>query len=126
MKKFLLSSFFVVALIPVNVVLASSADHLLYFNKPAKVWEKGGLPIGNGSLGGVLFGGVKKAVIQFNVDSLWTGNENAKGGYNQTGEGDVFGAYQNFGQLIFEQSGAGEVKSIEGYRRQLDIEKALV
>ena len=124
MKNHLIPFVVVSALIPASV-FASEADHVLHFNQPTNNWQQGGLPIGNGSLGGVLFGGVEKAVIQFNVDSLWTGNENAAGKYNKTGEGDVFGAYQNFGTLVFKQAGAGESKSAEGYRRQLDIGKSL-
>jgi len=107
-----------------SLVSASDADHVLHFSSATTNWEKGGLPIGNGSLGGVLFGGVDRAEMQFNVDSLWTGNENAKGGYNKTGKGDVFGAYQNFGSLVFEQSYSKEGKP-KDYGRQLDISKAL-
>ncbi|MCP5536401.1 MAG: glycoside hydrolase family 95 protein [Akkermansiaceae bacterium] len=81
---------------------ASPASEVLFFNEPAKSWESGGLPIGNGSLGGVLFGGVEKAVIQFNVDSLWTGDENPSGNYDHKGMGN----YQNFGNLVFSQAGA--------------------
>ena len=98
---------------------ASSADHVLQFSTPAKNWAGWGLPIGNGSLGGVLFGGVDRAEMQFNVDSLWTGNENPKGGYDWKN----FGSYQNFGKLVFEQKYASEGKP-ENYNRSLDISKA--
>lgn len=102
---------------------ASSADHILHFNEPTKNWEKGGLPIGNGSLGAVLFGGVAHAEMQFNVDSLWTGNENATGKYNKTGEGDVFGAYQNFGVVTLDGLGVSS-DGFKDYRRQLNIKTA--
>lgn len=51
-------------------------------------------------------GGVDQAVIQFNVDSLWTGDENPSGSYNQKTQHqkDTFGAFQNFGELVFTQS----------------------
>jgi alpha-L-fucosidase 2 len=31
------------------------------------------LPVGNGWLGGMMFGGVGQEQIQFNDDTLWTG-----------------------------------------------------
>ncbi len=106
---------------------ASDADHVLYFDSPASKWENGGLPIGNGSLGGVVMGDVDRAVMQFNVDSLWTGNENKAGKYNKTGKGDVFGAYQNFGFLIFEQGRSAKAgvklsspRAAEGFRKAVD------
>ncbi len=139
MKKHIIPLVVAVAISPQWVVQQASAgeikpsdkashagfDHILYFNHPTSNWEREGLPIGNGSLGGVVLGGPDKLKMQFNVDSLWTGNENKKGGYNKTGKGDVFGAYQNFGWLIFDQSGQNP-KQAEGYRNQLDISNALV
>lgn len=73
-------------------------------DKPAADWEKNGYPIGNGCMGAVLFGGTERAVMQFNVDSLWTGDENPSGSQamNAQNTKDTFGAYQNFGELIFE------------------------
>lgn len=44
----------------------------LYFNKPAKVWEEA-IPIGNGRLGGMVFGGVSEERIQTNDDTFWSG-----------------------------------------------------
>ena len=64
---------------------ASSADLTLRYDKPARNWEKEALPIGNGRLGAMFFGGLALDRVQFNEISLWTGNE------------DVMGAYQAFG-----------------------------
>jgi len=44
----------------------------LWYGSPALAWTEA-LPVGNGRLGGMVFGGVKKEHIQFNEDSLWTG-----------------------------------------------------
>lgn len=44
----------------------------LWYNKPAEKWTDA-LPIGNGSLGGMIFGGVVSDHIQFNEQTLWTG-----------------------------------------------------
>ncbi|MBT8036931.1 MAG: glycoside hydrolase family 95 protein [Verrucomicrobiae bacterium] len=120
MKTLLITLAMVVVLGPYHL-WSSEADHILYFDAPAQKWENGGLPIGNGSLGGVFFGGVERGVMQFNVDSLWTGNENAAGHYRKEIKGGRFGSYQNFGSLIVEQSTGAVTNALEGYRRQLDI-----
>lgn len=44
----------------------------LWYNKPAIKWTEA-LPIGNGRLGAMIFGGVQKDRIQFNEETLWTG-----------------------------------------------------
>ncbi|MDB4920095.1 glycoside hydrolase family 95 protein [Mucilaginibacter sp.] len=44
----------------------------LWYKKPAKVWTDA-LPIGNGRLGAMVFGGVKRELIQLNEATLWTG-----------------------------------------------------
>ena len=45
------------------------------------VWMEYSLPIGNGQLGGSLFGGVHKDEIQFNEKTLWTGKTSDMQGY---------------------------------------------
>jgi alpha-L-fucosidase 2 len=93
-----------------------SDDRVIRLDAPAEKWENGAIPIGNGRLGGMVFGGVSEEHIQFNVDSLWTGDQNLKGDY------ESMGAYQNFGDLYVQLNGASEVTD---YRRQLDIENAI-
>lgn len=44
----------------------------LWYDRPAEAWVEA-LPIGNGRLGGMIFGGVEKERIQFNEETLWTG-----------------------------------------------------
>lgn len=44
----------------------------LWYSGPAVTWEEA-LPIGNGRLGAMVFGGVAEDRIQFNEDTLWTG-----------------------------------------------------
>jgi alpha-L-fucosidase 2 len=44
----------------------------LWYEQPAKEWTQA-LPVGNGRLGAMVFGGVKNENIQFNEDTLWTG-----------------------------------------------------
>lgn len=55
------------------VVWSASADALtIWHQKPAKNWNEA-TPIGNGRLGGMIFGGVHSERIQLNEDSLWSG-----------------------------------------------------
>ncbi|WP_438448460.1 glycoside hydrolase family 95 protein [Gorillibacterium sp. sgz5001074] len=44
----------------------------LIYHKPAKQWTEA-LPIGNGRLGAMIFGGIEKEIIQLNEDTLWSG-----------------------------------------------------
>lgn len=44
----------------------------LWYDKPATAWEQA-LPIGNGRMGAMIFGGVAKERLQFNESTLWTG-----------------------------------------------------
>ena len=84
-------------------------NRILLYTKPAQNWEKEALPIGNGRLGGMVFGGLSKEHIQFNEDSLWVGDEKDTG------------AYQAFGDLYVEL-GHHDPKN---YRRELDISRAV-
>ena len=45
---------------------------MLYYKRPAKVWTEA-LPIGNGRLGAMIFGGVELESLQLNEDTLWSG-----------------------------------------------------
>lgn len=44
----------------------------LWYTKPAKVWTEA-LPVGNGRLGAMIFGGVGEELIQLNEATLWNG-----------------------------------------------------
>jgi alpha-L-fucosidase 2 len=44
----------------------------LWYDKPAEKWTEA-LPIGNGSLGAMIFGGVEQERLQFNEETLWQG-----------------------------------------------------
>jgi alpha-L-fucosidase 2 len=46
----------------------------LWYRKPAAKWESEALPIGNGSLGAMVFGGVQHERLQLNEHSLWSGH----------------------------------------------------
>lgn len=88
---------------------AQPADLKLWYDKPAERWEQEALPMGNGRLGAMVFGGTTRERIQFNEDSLWVGDENDTG------------SSQAFGDLFVEFSHSGSIN----YRRELDIARAV-
>ena len=55
---------------------------VLWYKQPAKDWMTEALPIGNGYMGGMFFGGVEEEHIQFNEESLWTGGKGEWEDYN--------------------------------------------
>src|SRR5262245_2001216 len=55
---------------------------LMWYDKPATDWEKEALPIGNGRMGAMVFGGVSSERLQISEKSLWTGGPGAEGGYD--------------------------------------------
>ncbi len=62
---------------------ASAQDLKLWYEQPAQKWVEA-LPIGNGRIGAMVFGGVEEDRIQFNEETLWTGEPrdyNRKGAY---------------------------------------------
>ena len=49
-----------------------AADNLLWYRQPAEKWVEA-LPVGNGRLGAMVFGGADRERLQFNEETLWTG-----------------------------------------------------
>ena len=68
MRKALLASFLL--LLFCSNISAQSA--VLWYKQPAKVWTES-LPLGNGRLGAMVFGGINQELIQLNESSLWSG-----------------------------------------------------
>ncbi|MFA4869390.1 MAG: glycoside hydrolase family 95 protein [Pedobacter sp.] len=52
------------------------------YDAPAKLWESEALPIGNGYMGAMIFGGVYHDVIQTNEHTLWSGGPGENPSYN--------------------------------------------
>lgn len=74
-----------------EVLQQSTKDLSLWYRQPATNWEKQALPIGNGYMGGMIFGGVNQERIQFNEKTLWTGGPNSSSDYtfgNREGAAD--------------------------------------
>lgn len=87
----------------------------LWYTQPAKQWLQA-LPIGNGSLGGMIFGGVQKEQIQFNESSLITGTSSKVGNIKPS-----IGNYQPFGDVFID---FGNLNA-ENYRRELNLTNAI-
>lgn len=47
-------------------------NHRMWYSKPAEIWNEA-LPIGNGRLGAMIFGGVAEERLKLNEDSMWYG-----------------------------------------------------
>ncbi len=80
------------ALVMSSVV--SSQQLQLWYNQPAQKWTEA-LPIGNGRMGAMIFGGIAQEHIQFNEETLWTGGPR---NYNRTG---AYKYLDSIRQLLF-------------------------
>ena len=98
--------------------MAWASDLVLWYDTPAnpKKCMAEALPIGNGRLGGMVFGSPATERVMFNEDSLWTGDENPTGDYGKMGK------YQTFGNVLINLP--AHVRAT-GLRRDLDIGDAI-
>lgn len=55
-----------------SLITNAQSDLTLWYKKPARNWNEA-LPIGNGRLGAMIFGGAKEELIQLNEATLWSG-----------------------------------------------------
>lgn len=83
----------------------------LWYAHPATNWMTSALPIGNGELGAMFFGGVAHEQIQFNEKTLWTGSTTERG------------AYQSFGDLYIDFKNQDSIAT--EYRRELSLDDAI-
>ena len=125
-------------------------DMKIWFNKPAATWNEA-LPVGNGSLGAMIFGGPSTERLQLNEESVWTGSPRwdanpdalknlprvrrllfegkyaeaeklAQNGIMGSFKRDNASSYQTLGDLTLVFSHPGAVSN---YRRELDISEAV-
>lgn len=119
----------------------------LQYDKPAVEWTEA-LPIGNGTLGAMVFGRVDAELIQLNEATLWSGgpvqknvnpdafknlalirealtNEDFEKAYNLTKnmQGAYSESFMPLGDLILNQNFNGQ--KADSYNRSLDIETGL-
>jgi alpha-L-fucosidase 2 len=127
-------------------VSTSTKDLSLWYRQPADQWTEA-LPLGNGRLGAMVFGGVKSEQIALNEDTLWSGGPrdwNNPGAKEALGivRGDVLErrdyhaadkacrkmqgpfnqAYEPLGDLIIDFEHGDEAT---GYRRSLDLDSGI-
>ena len=75
-------------LLGLNSPVLSQTDNHLWYNKPAEKWTEA-LPIGNGRMGAMIYGGVQEDHLQFNESSFWTGMPRE---YARKGASDYLGS----------------------------------
>src|SRR6476659_3282513 len=67
-----LKNIFIVFILVSSSSFAQTRQLELWYKQPAAVWTEA-LPVGNGRLGAMVFGGVEKELLQLNEATLWTG-----------------------------------------------------
>lgn len=130
------------------MMLSAHAQNLkLWYQQPAKTWVEA-LPVGNSSMGAMVYGGTSREELQLNEETLWGGgpyrNDNPKAleslaeVRNLIFSGKTMDAqnlidqtfytgrngmpYQTIGSLIIEAPGHEKAKN---YYRDLDLERAV-
>jgi alpha-L-fucosidase 2 len=136
------------ALIACPATMSAADDLKLWYRRPAAQWVEA-LPVGNGRLGAMVFGGVEQERIQLNEDTLWSGgpynpaNPQAAAalpeirrllaaGENQAAQTLVSqkfmsiplgqSAYQTVGDLMITMAGGDGLRN---YRRELDLDTSV-
>jgi alpha-L-fucosidase 2 len=131
-----------------NPSLKEERDMVLWYRQPGEKWLEG-MPIGNGYMGAMVFGGIQKEHIALNESSFWSGrphdytNPDAfkyfsiirdlvfTGKFQEAekmANEHFFGipvnqqAYQPLGDLLFSFDGIGDAKD---YYRELDMESGI-
>lgn len=148
MKRILLT---LAATLMVLTVSAQTEDNTerLWYDKPATIWLEA-LPIGNGRLGGMVYGGIQTDEIQLNEDSFWSGgphnnNSTTSAKYLEQVRNLIFNGqeqdaenlinqqfikgphgmkYLTLGSLKITHSGIEE-GNVQNYQRELDLQTAL-
>jgi alpha-L-fucosidase 2 len=117
---------------------------LIWHTEPAEIWENA-LPVGNGRLGAMVYGGVEEERVQLNEDTYWSGgpyNTVVEGGYEHLAEiqqllfdGKPIKAHKLFGrhlmgypveQMKYQSMGALHLfyekdREYSNYKRWLDL-----
>jgi len=127
---------------------APTGKWVLWYQQPGSYWTDA-LPLGNGRLGAMVFGGVKREIVQLNEDTLWSGKpiDRAKPGaaeHLDEARRLLFnGKYEEGQKLVYEKimglrlnrgihtyQSLGNVEfdfeyddvPVTGYKRQLDLD----
>ena len=122
-------------------------DKRLWYDKPASAWTEA-LPLGNGKLGAMVWGGAEEDLLQLNEGSFWSGyprpwyNQNAQASlalvrehlrHGRLREAQTLVDTTMLGQYTQSYLPAGSLKVAFGnlgdthaYRRELDLDSATV
>lgn len=146
-RKILLLGFILCGISP-SVFAQFNSSTTMWYAAPAEKWEEA-LPVGNGRLGAMYFGGVSEDRLQFNEETYWTGSPYStvvKGAYRKLPEIQqlLFGGrsieahllfgkyllgypveqqkYQSMGNVILSFADKSEVTD---YRRELDLKTGI-
>lgn len=92
----------------------------LWYDEPATSWENEALPIGNGYMGGMIFGSVASERIQYNEKTLWSGGPGAWEGYNGGNKEGAWEAVQEIRKILAE----GGTPSNDLYQRVCGDQRA--
>jgi alpha-L-fucosidase 2 len=90
----------------------------LWYDRPARHWFEA-LPVGNGRLGGMVYGGADRERIQLNEDTLWSGEP------RDTVRYDAYRHLAHVRQQIFTGGNAEAEDTIERYMQGPDIQSYL-
>ncbi|WP_034040795.1 glycoside hydrolase family 95 protein [Wocania ichthyoenteri] len=71
-------------------------------SNPDPAWENYALPIGNGSIGAMVFGGIEEERIQFNEKTVWEGGPRVKG-YHPSDKSGGWKQLPAIRKLVFEK-----------------------
>ena len=123
-------------------------ENILWYDAPAIEWTEA-LPLGNGRLGAMVFGGPGREEFQLNEDTLWAGgpyqptNPEALGALPRVRELIFAGKFEEaenliggkmmaipFKQMSYQPAGniyisTGHDEGVTAYRRELDIARAV-
>lgn len=127
---------------------ADDVSNLLWYQQPAQEWVEA-LPVGNGRLGAMIFGGTDNERLQLNEDTLWAGgpydpvNPEARAALTEVRKLVFNGEYEKATELVTAKVMAkplrqmpyqtvGDLKltfpdlaSASDYRRSLDLDGAV-
>ncbi len=138
------------ALLLAAIPLAAQSPLTLWYRQPANLWVEA-LPVGNGHLGAMVFGGAAREHLQFNEHTVWTGEPHDYAHHGaakylpeirkllwegKQKEAEELAmkefmseplhqkAYQSFGDLYLDFPGIRD-GDVTNYRRQLDLETGI-
>ena len=137
----------------VTVVQSPAQETSLWYDAPADEWMKS-LPVGNGRVGAMVFGGVDEETVALNESSMWAGEYdpnqekpfgrekldelrklffegkliegNGIAGRELVGTPHSFGTHLPIGDLKIKFDYTGKEGGVEDYRRELDLTNAVV